>query len=451
MTSDRGARPFSRVVVPAVGIGFVALFGLLFFVDTHAYLALLEAWMLHPFPHPFIDWEYVPAAAECWSRGVDVYVATPCYAGPTFKNSYSPLWLRLSFLPAGPAGVAAFGLGWVLLFWASQACLPAPRTRSELRFTLLVALSSVTAFAVERGNVDLVIFLLALLGAALWLGSLPARLLAYAVFLVAGMLKFYPLILLTLVIRERPRVLIAVTILTGVILTTALLEFRDELVVALHNVPTGSYFTDLFGAVNLPFGLPVLASYLASKLGSHTGAAGSFGWISLPAYAVLVTAAVGGAVTLAWRTGLYEAVAALPPWRRALLLVGAALLCGCFFAGQSIGYRGIFMILLLPGLFELRQTLPRTGACCIEALLYAIVFVAWVLTLEWASTRLGLTRDYPLELDGFGLLHWLLHELAWWWIATLLLATLISFAAASPMAAWLRSLIGQRRQPIART
>ena len=145
--------------------------------------------MLSPFPHPFIDWQFVAAAAECWSRGVNVYVATPCYdLMPTMPHPYSPLWLRFSFLPSDPASVAAFGVGWVLLFWAAQAYLPPPRTRRELELTLLVALSSVTAFAVERGNIDLIIFVLAVIGTALWLGSLPLRLLAYAIFFFAGLL-----------------------------------------------------------------------------------------------------------------------------------------------------------------------------------------------------------------------------------------------------------------------
>ncbi len=56
----------------------------------------------------------------------------------------------------------------------------------------------------------LIIFVLAVIGSNLWLGSLPLRLLGYAVFLLAGMLKFYPLALLILALRERPRVSLSI-------------------------------------------------------------------------------------------------------------------------------------------------------------------------------------------------------------------------------------------------
>lgn len=438
--SDHDERVYSRFLVPAIGIGFVALFAILFVVSPHTYRALLTAWMLAPFPHPFIDWQFIPAAAECWSRGINVYVATPCYdLVPTMPHPYSPLWLRFSFLPSSPAGVAAFGIGWAILFWLSQAYLPAPRTRWELRITLLVALSSLTAFALERGNIDIVIFLLALLGCRLWLGSLPLRLLAYAVFLFAGMLKFYPLVLLFLVLRERPRVFLLVTVVTTAILAIAILDVRDELVAVSQNIPTGSYFADLFGAVNLPFGLPVLAADIVSKFSGHSEFIAEYAWIGVPAYIALLLATLFGAASLAFRAGLLVGVVSLEPRLGAVLLVGAALLCGCFFAGQSVGYRGIFLILLLPGLFELRRKLPPFGSRVIEATLYGIAFVSWVLTIEFLSKGLGITPSYSLQTNDFGLLHWVTHELCWWLIITVLLGVLVSFVASSRTGEWARS------------
>ncbi|MDP9095657.1 MAG: glycosyltransferase 87 family protein, partial [Pseudomonadota bacterium] len=260
------------------------------------YQKILTGWMLFPFPHPFIDWQFVPAAAECWSRGINVYIATPCYdLFPTMPHPYSPLWLRFSFLPSNPAATAVFGVGWAVLFWVSQAYLPPPRTRLELCLTLLVTLSSSTAFALERGNIDLVIFLLALLGCRLWIGSLRLRLTAYAVFLFAGMLKFYPLILMLLVIRERPRVFLQITVVVSLILAAAVIDVRDELAAVAHNIPVGSYFSDLFGSVNLPSGLPVLMAYVGSKFDGHSHVIDAFTWMSVPAYGALVFATVFGA------------------------------------------------------------------------------------------------------------------------------------------------------------
>ena len=433
-------RAYSRLLVSAIGIGLLALFGLLFATDQRIYQKLLTAWMLSPFPHPFIDWQFIPAAAECWSRGIDVYVATPCYAlDPAMPHPYSPLWLRFSFLPSDPASVAIYGVGWATLFWLSQAYLPAPRTRWELRLTLLVACSSLTAFAIERGNIDLVIFLLVLLGCHLWLGSLPLRLLAYAVFLFAGMLKFFPLVLLILVLRERPRVFLQITVVTMLILGVAVFQTWDELAAVAHNIPRGPYFTDLFGSVNLPYGLPVMMAYVALKPSGHPELIHAFAWISKPSYIALIVITLSGAISLALRSGMPEALLSLEPRRQATLLAGSALLCGCFFAGQNVGYRGVFLILLLPGLFELSLTLPIVGSSCVKAAVYCIIFVAWVLTIEFMTRALGITDGYSLDTGGFGFVHWILHELSWWWIVTILLAILMSFAGNSHTGRWIRS------------
>ena len=43
----------------------------------------------------------------------------------------------------------------------------------------------------------------------------------------------------------------------------------------------------------------------------------------------------------------------LSPAEDSFLIAGAVLITGCFFAGQNIGYRGIFLLPLFPGLFAL--------------------------------------------------------------------------------------------------
>src|SRR5690242_11499571 len=46
-------------------------------------------------------------------------------------------------------------------------------------------------------------------------------------------------------------------------------------------------------------------------------------------------------------------IAGLPGSYRALLQIGAALMVGCFFAGGSVIYRAIMLLLVLPGLLLL--------------------------------------------------------------------------------------------------
>jgi hypothetical protein len=38
-----------------------------------------------------------------------------------------------------------------------------------------------------------------------------------------------------------------------------------------------------------------------------------------------------------------------------LLVIGCAVIVGCFFAGQSIGYRGVFLLMVIPGLLGIAR------------------------------------------------------------------------------------------------
>jgi hypothetical protein len=131
------------------------------------------------------------------------------------------------------------------------------------------------------------------------------------------------------------------------------------------------------------------------------------------------------------------------------LITGAALICGCFFLGQSVLYRGIYLLLALPGLAELsRQTLRPLGRGLFASAGAIIVFVLWTPFLDQCLvtggltgrlTYIGVARRAAPSLPGFNVYDnlpdalgyglWLAGELAWWWIITLFLAVLGAFVA----------------------
>ena len=104
------------------------------------------------------------------------------------------------------------GLALDLLFILSLASVLRPRTSREIWIYGLAVLSPTTVYAVERANNDLIVFLLILSGGMLLTVRQPSRLCSYALFLVAGLLKYYPLALLVLLIRERRRAAVALLI-----------------------------------------------------------------------------------------------------------------------------------------------------------------------------------------------------------------------------------------------
>lgn len=370
------------------------------------YHEVLVSWGVEPWAFPFLDTDTILSALRCRRLGVDVFVTNPC--DPIGRvYDYSPLWLAGAALPVTINWITPVGLAFVALFTVALFLLPPGRGAKETALIALGVLSTASAFAVERGNNDLVIFALSALTAWLARRSPGIRLLGYSCALAAGLLKYYPLTLLALITREPARRLLLVGPALALALASAILIDRDELERALRLVPTGSYFGLMFGAKMLPGGL-------AQVFGMATGA--------IP---FLEAALSAGAVTLGILLGKRLEVRAdldsLSESERLFLFAGCALLIGCFFSAQNISYRSIHLILLLPALTALVRLSPYRA-------LYRLS-TAIALLLLWSELwRRLLYRVWAeLALPGvntmqFGL--WLLRETSWWWLLTMLLALL---------------------------
>ena len=111
-------------------------------------------------------------------------------------------------------------------------------------------------------------------------------------------------------------------------------------------------------------------------------------------------------------------------------MAGAALMCGCFFAGDSVGYRGIFLLLVLPGLLALAEA-PALQRRFITTIV-AVLALMWSMAIMQAAAQIGTPLGH-----GIFLLAWLLEQAGWWWVVSQLLSLLVSFAVDSPTWRWL--------------
>jgi hypothetical protein len=394
-----------RSLLPALLV--LALFlaaALLIALGGEAYPRLRTALGLKPFP-PFLDLHNVMAAAECWRQGIDIYAINPCDALGRV-HIYSPLWLRLPDFFADPAWLYPLGIGMALAFAAAVAALPWPcRPRDQAVLTLAV-LSPATGFALERANMDVAIFVLAVAGAVLLGRGLVARAAGYGLFLLGALLKFYPLVLGVLLLRERPRAALGLGAAGLAILAAAVWPLQGEFARAIANIPPNDVFIDSFGASQIRTGLVLLAP--------------SAPWLALGAQAALA----GAAAALAWRLARDAALAgtleALPRRHADLLLVGGMLTVGCFLAGQNIDYRAILLLAALPALLSLAAGGWRMpGAAALAAAL-----LMWDPLLRRLAALVSPPRDgLP---TGAGLAAWLLREAGWWFLAAVLAGMLAS-------------------------
>ena len=209
---------------------------LLYQLEPESYYRVLAFIGIVPFRYPFLDFQFVLASVDCWQRGVDVYVTNPCDVLDR-PFDYSPLWLRFAFLP-GKEWTNPLGLCLAISFFLALAVLPPPRSGRELLPRLVATLSPVTTFAVERGNIDLLMFVIATAAGVLLLRPLRGRVAGYAMIVIAGLLKFYPLVLMVLTLRERPRVFLWVNAAAAAVVLATGLYFHAEVVKMVPNIPT---------------------------------------------------------------------------------------------------------------------------------------------------------------------------------------------------------------------
>jgi hypothetical protein len=444
-------RPVARFATPAAGLLVLAVFAALYLHDHDAYIRVLSATMQIPWPHPFVDWEAVSSSIRCAEAGVNVFIDNPCYTEWAHAPSnYSPLWLYATFIPSGASWDDAIALSFCALFFLSLAMLPPPRGRGDLVIMLLATISSATAFGVERGNADLLMFLMVIAGAGLAARPLPLRLLGYALFTLAGLLKFYPMAALVLALRERPLAFAAVALAAALALTLLVASHTADIMLMLRNMPAASYYTRQFGAADLPAGLGQITRAALTKLLHASPAAADLARSAIDhiLHAGLTLVAMSLAITISARWRLQDAMRGTHPRHAAFFVAGAAIVSACFFAGPNVAYRGIFLLLALPGLLALARDLPQPAPRrAFRATSLAVVYVQWALFIQWLIKAIGL-GDIPGRDATFGYVQWICNELAWWGIVTMLLSVVVTFVRSTGHWDRLARLLRHRHWPV---
>jgi hypothetical protein len=381
---------------------------------TEVYDDILRSWGIEPFQFPFLDISGWLAVWECTRQGIDVVSFDPCDI--LFRGyGSSPLWLAAAGVPLGVANTTAVGWTLDLLFIASLSLLP-PQRHVELLLVLAATLSTMVVFALERANADVALFLLALSAGRLAERGPAARIIGYGLALLSALLKYYPIMVLIVLFRERIAVFAVVALAAAVALAVFWAVYHVQIVRGSAEISTGPYNSNLFAAKNLPF----LIGMLVEKAEAPSRFAAAVGWaVTAGLYGGLVGAALSICRRLSRFAELRAAIAELPGGERALTVIGSAVIAGCFFAGQSVEYRGIFLLLIMPGLL----TLSRSGARELRVLCLGSAIV--IVLLMW-----GECLRQALD-GGFGF--WLLRELGWWWSVSVMLALVADFLRQSPV------------------
>jgi hypothetical protein len=250
-------------------------------------------------------------------------------------------------------------------------------------------------------------------------------------------LKFYPLVLLIWLLPERRRTVLTVgTVVIAVIAGFGIL-FHDELPRMLVNLPTSFPPGQGWGAKGLPAGLNDLFPAMTAAFGYHAAWIDSLPETHILAYGiviVLLAVSLSSGLRLAHRADLVDALQRLPPRDSRFLVTGAALICGCFFSGQSLPYRGVYLLFALPALLSISHdsVTPATRAI-VRWTMAAIVLVLWQVPLRRAIASWSGGTYFPVNGGVANYAAWMVVEAVWWWTVTFMLSILLWFLASVQM------------------
>lgn len=357
------------------------------------YRSILLAAGMHPYWWPFLDTDTVLSAARCIHNGIDAYKVNPC--DPLWRPyDYSPLFMGLAYFPVTTAWIMPVGVLLCFVFLGALLLLPLPRDKGGIALMTLACTSTIVLFGLERGNNELIIFAFSALGA--W-AIARNRTWGYGALIMAGLLKYFPLLAMAVALRESPKRLFALAAVSLILVGTLTAITWHSLIESLANYPELSPFNETFGAKNAAQGL---ARMLGLPLSTR---------LTLQGVMTLIALLLALRLARSPRTG--EALARLDQTQQVFLLVGSLLMIGCFFASRNIDYRGIHLLLALPALIALRGVdMPgwlRSAAWLVVALL-------------WGNFLLMVTDVFPGKLDQ--IIGWLVRELVWWWVIVVLVA-----------------------------
>lgn len=293
--------------------------------------------------HHFLDLLAVIGRAPCVAQGVNVYVQGDCDPwGRPFN--LPPVWLLLDKL-----GLTYGAARWLApLFEVSAvvvfAALMRGRTATAGVAALAALLSPSVMLAFERGNVDLIIFVLVGSAALLLAGETRARLVAsFGLLALAVVGKLYPIFCCAAAVRSSRLALLAGALLLfgGIYL----ISIADYLPLMRHNNDVSPYFSYSY---LVPF--LFVEQVVAPRLGFPAPGLSASAAPTVVA-AIWCAIVAGGSVAL-WRRGAQFCSLATGT-AAAAFTFGAAIYCGSFlFMYINYAYRLVFLLLCLPQLFD---------------------------------------------------------------------------------------------------
>ena len=298
-------------------------------------------WIMNP---PFGDIISITWGIDCIRAGYDPYTFNAFDPWLRFFN-YPKIWLTIfDFLNLNKEATNYIGIILAGLYGIATIFLFNLKKLVHFLFVMLIVLSPPVFLLLERGNSDIIIYLL-VAGSIYYLRKSSSvneniRLhLIYLVILFAAILKLYPVFLLPILLYEKASVRnqLVIGIYSSVILMIYFLINYNDFMMISKNTPR-----------------PEDALSFGKNVGlNHIFSSGSLALVSNSIVVLLLAAA--SYCCFRFKDQLNKIIPVSPNDKSKiyLFLAGAFLYAGTFFIGNNYDYRLVFVIFMIPFLIDI--------------------------------------------------------------------------------------------------
>jgi hypothetical protein len=321
-------------------------------------------------PSPFFDTRNLTAALDCRRMGYDPLRHNPCDPWHRPLN-YPRIWLAFRFVGITHAQTNAVAVVLIALFVVAIFVLIGRVGLGTGGVVALAVVSPPVMFAVERGNMDIVVFTVLVAAVLAWRSTSVREVLSPLVVLLGAALKIYPVFALpafVVVRRHRAAIVVVVCIVAFVVYAGLTL---GDIAANARIAPQGDYHA--FGARILP-----AAIYHRFVPQRWQGGAATKQLLALVPLVV-----VAPFIWIAGRRRRPVSDAAVGSWERVAFWIGGLVFLGTFAVGNNFDYRLVFLLLTLPQLIGWARGPDGEPRAWLGAVtLFAVLVLLWVSALS---------------------------------------------------------------------
>jgi hypothetical protein len=295
---------------------------------------------------PFADMRVVTSGAECIRLGYDVLIENPCDPWKRPMN-YPRIWSMPASWGLDQSHTVVLGIFCGLLFFILTFVTIGRLNYIESLFYALILCSPSAMLAVERGNNDLIIFILLALSLLIIKSkNLILRSFSYMLILFAAALKLYPIFALTSCLKEKRRNFLFIFIFISIAFGIYLVDNLESLELVSKATPRST---------GLSYGSKVIFDIVFPKLEKlsyvflNSNITKLIHIVKLPMLALSLLIFMFTAYVLAKHgENIYQKEKPLDINRIDAFRIGASIYIGTFLIGNNWDYRLVFLLFTIP-------------------------------------------------------------------------------------------------------